>query len=249
MVQRVRPGDSGKVRVAQLQLHGARVQADARAAAAPTISDSCASVASSTSASAVSSPKGVFVADGFRVAVLADFAIEPAARIQPARLAGQRQAPFPEALAQKRLLECAPDRRPCGSRSRAGSSPSPCRRPGSCAHRAAPESALPGPAAPTECRSAWPDRRRSSRPCATSRCRWNSSDRSRGCTRFMQRVRRPQRRPVQPLRAGHIQIGFIDRSHLHPRRKTVQHFEHFAGIFAVALADGRRRRSPAGTSW
>ena len=40
---------------------------------------------------------------------------------------------------------------------------------------------------------------------------------------FVQRVRGAQRRPVQALGAGHVQIGFVDRRHLDQRRERVQH--------------------------
>src|SRR5436190_15650428 len=45
------------------------------------------------------------MADGFWVVVLADLAIEPAAGVLTARLPGERQSPFPEALFEKGLIE------------------------------------------------------------------------------------------------------------------------------------------------
>src|SRR5579863_1814677 len=47
----------------------------------------------------------MLMADGFRIVVLADFAIEPAACVLAARFAGERQSPFPEAFFKEGLLQ------------------------------------------------------------------------------------------------------------------------------------------------
>ena len=49
--------------------------------------------------------EGVLVADRLGACVLADFGVEPAAGVEAARFAGQRQAPLPEALFEKLLVE------------------------------------------------------------------------------------------------------------------------------------------------
>ena len=51
----------------------------------------------------------------------------------------------------------------------------------------------------------------------------------------MELVRGAQRRPEEPLRAGHVQVGFVDGGHFDQRRKVVEHFENAPGIFAITL--------------
>src|ERR1700749_5076856 len=51
----------------------------------------------------------------------------------------------------------------------------------------------------------------------------------------MQAMSRAQRRPVQALCTGHIEVGLVDRSHLDERREVPQHLMNAAGIFAIAL--------------
>jgi hypothetical protein len=47
----------------------------------------------------------VLVADGFRPGVLADLGVVPAARIEAARLAGERQPPFAEVLSKEGVVQ------------------------------------------------------------------------------------------------------------------------------------------------
>src|SRR5437016_11866144 len=52
--------------------------------------------------------KRILVADGFGISAFAglgNLAVEPAARVRAARFSRQRQAPFPEALFEKRFVE------------------------------------------------------------------------------------------------------------------------------------------------
>ena len=67
--------------------------------------------------------KGVFVADGFGGGIGANFRIEPAARIQAARLARQRQPPLAEMLLPGSAPPAAPGRRSCEFPNRGGASP------------------------------------------------------------------------------------------------------------------------------
>jgi len=52
----------------------------------------------------------------------------------------------------------------------------------------------------------------------------------------MQLVRRRERRPVEPLRAGQIEIGFVDRRHFDARRKSLEDLIDFARVFDIAIA-------------
>ena len=54
--------------------------------------------------------------------------------------------------------------------------------------------------------------------------------------RLVQLVRGLERRAVQALGAGQVEIGFVDRGHLDLRRKLLQHFVDFVRVFDVALA-------------
>ncbi len=49
--------------------------------------------------------KSIFVADGFRPAAFADLGIEPAAGVFAAGLAGERETPLAETLAQEMFVE------------------------------------------------------------------------------------------------------------------------------------------------
>ena len=49
-------------------------------------------------------------------------------------------------------------------------------------------------------------------------------------------MRGGERRPVQALGAGKVEIGFVDRGHFDRGSELLQHFEDPAGVFAIAFA-------------
>ena len=52
---------------------------------------------------------------------------------------------------------------------------------------------------------------------------------------LVQRVGGAKGGAVQALGAGHIEIGFVDRSHLDERREAAQDFEDAPGVLAITL--------------
>src|SRR5262249_24268715 len=52
----------------------------------------------------------------------------------------------------------------------------------------------------------------------------------------MQMMSGAERRTMQAFGSGEVQISFVDRCHLHPRRETLQHLENFARVFGVSFA-------------
>ena len=157
VVERDGPREGGEIRVAQLDVDGARVQFVLAQPAADHLRQPRQRRFEQRGVGGIFAER-VLVADRFRIFPLADVGVEPAARVLPDGFAGQRQAPLAETFLQK-SRSSAPGRRPCGCPDRAGSSRSPCRRPESCAHRAAPGTAPPVPAGSRARRSAWPDRK------------------------------------------------------------------------------------------
>ena len=51
----------------------------------------------------------------------------------------------------------------------------------------------------------------------------------------VQGVGRAQRRAVQPLRAGEVEIGFVDGGHFHLGRKAAQDFVSLVRVLSVSL--------------
>ena len=68
---------------------------------------------------------------------------------------------------------------------------------------------------------------------------------------LVEQVSGAERRAVQPFGAGHIEIGFIDRSHLDLRRERGQHPMHFFRTLPIAIGmavdeDGLRAKLGCG---
>ena len=53
--------------------------------------------------------------------------------------------------------------------------------------------------------------------------------------RFVELVRGGERGAEQPLGAGHVEVGFVDRGHLDLRAEAAEHLEDLLGVLAIAL--------------
>ena len=164
----------------------------------------------------------MLVADGLGADIGSNFGIEPSAGIFAAGFAGQRQAPLSEAIVEFGFFEtCA--------RSPTFLMPSACRwvsmtlptpgisRTSSGARNLA---SSPGTIQSTPLGFACAEETfaiRRELPIPTEQF----SPRI-GLHAFVQSVRGFQRRTVQPFGAGHVEIGFVDRSHFHLRGKCAE---------------------------
>ena len=101
----VRAGDGGEIGVAQLELHGAGFAASCSRRRRPTISQRRASVDSSTATSAVSSEKVCSWLMDLGPSSSPISRVEPAAGVEAARFAGEREAPLAEALLEEVVIE------------------------------------------------------------------------------------------------------------------------------------------------
>src|SRR5690349_3486024 len=176
----------------------------------------------------------MLVAHGFGVFIGADFSIEPAAGVEPLGFPGQGQPPLSESLFQESLVE-----------------------PGQVAHRADPQrvQTLFGDLAHARdlaYRQGREERgfiagEHPKHAVGLGLVGTNFGYQARSCDAdgaveldfavngLVQSVSRAQWRPMQALRAAHVQVGFINRDHLDLRREVLQNFVHFLRIFAIAV--------------
>ena len=176
----------------------------------------------------------VFVADRLGIGVGSDFAVEPAAGIFPTGFARQRQPPFSESFFEKVFVEASEvsnlvnaqavqvlfrDFADAGNLAHVQRRQEICLLPG---HD--PENAVGFGTGRRnfrdEPRDADPDR---------------AVEPGFGLHLLMKQVGGAQRRAVQPFGAGHIEIGFIDRSHFDLGRERSQHAVHFFRTLAIAV--------------
>jgi hypothetical protein len=99
LVERMRSRDGGEIFVAQFQLQGAREISAFAQAPSYHFAEAHERGLQALGVARVF-VEGVLVADRFRVDIFSDFVVEPSTRIFAARLPGQRQAPFSEAVFQ-----------------------------------------------------------------------------------------------------------------------------------------------------
>src|SRR5947207_9776099 len=104
MRQSMGAGDSAEIAVAQLQLDGVGMQASLPETAADHLREARQCSFELLGIGSVAG-KRMLMAHGFRVLGGTNFRIEPAAGIESAGLAGQRQTPFAEAVFQERIVE------------------------------------------------------------------------------------------------------------------------------------------------
>ena len=221
--------------IAQLELDGAGVQAVLAQAAADHLAEPRQGGFEQAGDRAVSSEKVCSWLMDLGSASVADFGIEPAAGVEAARFAGQRQAPFAEALFQEALVEAREiadlaDAEVVqvllGDLADAGDAADVERR---------QEARFLAGDDPQDAVAAWPGRKQTSPPGARSAMPMEQLSCVARLHRVVQQVRGAQRRAVQALGAGHVEIGFVDRGHLHQRREAAQHLEDLAGVLAVAV--------------
>ena len=103
-LDRMRPRDGGEIRIAQLKLQGARLQPVLAQTAADHFGKPGQGGFEYREIAGVLVVR-VLVADRFGINVGADFRVEPASRIEAARLAGQGQTPLSETLFEEPCVQ------------------------------------------------------------------------------------------------------------------------------------------------
>jgi hypothetical protein len=229
----MRARDRGEVLVAQLQLHGARIE-PVLPQPPPHHDGELSQCGFERAGVCRIDIERVFVADRFRIAARTDFLVEPPSGVLAPGLSRQRQAPFAEAPLEEALLQSRqvadfPDTQRvevrfghlADSRDLADVE----RR------QEARFSAREDPEHPVRFRLV--------RRHLSHHARSGDPDRTvqprRRLYGLVQRVRGAERRPVQSPGACHIEIGLVDGSHLHLWGKTVEYLEHLARVFPVTL--------------
>jgi hypothetical protein len=224
VIDRVRPRVRGEIRIPQLQLHGAREQ--------PVLAQTPSHHLRKPRQhrfqhfpSAVSSPNvcSWLIDFGSSLSPISPSNHPPASR--PCDLPARASPHFPNFCSRNRSSNRArsPTLRMPNSCSRCSPCFTDARNLADVERRK--ESPPPHPARSIARRSAWPDRRRPSPPDAMSRCRSSSSGRF-SLHRLVQFVSGLERRAVQPLRTGEVQIRFVNGRHRHLRRVLLKHAEH-----------------------
>src|SRR5579863_5532480 len=104
VIERARSSDGREIGVAKLELNGARVDSLLPQPPADHLRQPGERRLQALRVSRIF-VEGVLMADGFRVDMVADLAVEPSAGIHAPSLARQRQAPLSKAFQQKILFE------------------------------------------------------------------------------------------------------------------------------------------------
>ena len=176
----------------------------------------------------------MLVADGFGSDLVAHLSIEPAARVFAASLAGKRQSPLAKAFFKKSFIEAGEIADPVDPQrmqillhhlAHARDVAHVERRKKLCF--------LPGddPEHTMRLRLGgrnFGDEARAANPDGTIQLRL-------GLHLLMQVWAALQRGAVQAFRACHVEIGFVDRSHLHLRRERTQDVMNFLRALAIAV--------------